>query len=127
LQTLDQAPVLVVAGPDAPAERTEALRAAGAEILVASGATPSDRIETAVRMLGRREVTSLFLEGGAGLASAFVEAGEVDECRAFVAPLLLAGAEGARRTGPIARREALASSTERVGDDTLITARFREW
>jgi diaminohydroxyphosphoribosylaminopyrimidine deaminase/5-amino-6-(5-phosphoribosylamino)uracil reductase len=151
LRTLDQAPVLVVAGPDAPAERTEALRLAGVEVLVASGATPVDRIETAVRMLGSREITSLFLEGGATLASAFVEVGQLDESRTFIAPVLLGQDGGARRPGPVAagdppplpavkassgpvpptappaRRAALSSTTERIGDDTLITARFREW
>ncbi len=128
MRTLDQAPVLVVAGPEAPPERIEALKAAGAEIFVASGETPADRIEVAVRMLGRKhEIASLFLEGGATLASAFVSAGEVDEARTFVAPLLLGGGEGAGHVAPVARREALASSVEKVGEDTLITARFREW
>ena len=36
--SLDEAPLLVVAGPDAPGARVDALRAAGAEVLVASRA-----------------------------------------------------------------------------------------
>ena len=104
LQTLDQAPVIVVAGPDADAER---LREAGAEIVVA------EDIAAALDELGRREIASLFLEGGATLAAAFAEADEIDEARVFVAPVLLAG--GRRRTaaGPPA--------------DTLIEIRFKEW
>jgi diaminohydroxyphosphoribosylaminopyrimidine deaminase / 5-amino-6-(5-phosphoribosylamino)uracil reductase len=136
LQTLDQAPVLVVVGPDAD---TDALHAAGAEILVATD------IEASLAELGRRGITRLFLEGGRTLASAFVAAGQVDECRTFIAPMLLGrqpnpapraggddredspGRESPRsETGP-ARLAALESSTEQVGEDTLITARFKEW
>ncbi|HET7120158.1 MAG TPA: bifunctional diaminohydroxyphosphoribosylaminopyrimidine deaminase/5-amino-6-(5-phosphoribosylamino)uracil reductase RibD [Solirubrobacterales bacterium] len=119
LETLDQAPVLVVAAPEAPADRLEALRGAGAEALVTTD------LESALHELGRREVTSLFLEGGRTLASAFVGAGQVDECRTFVAPMLLGGSEN--DADPTDRLLALDSQVERVGDDVLITARFREW
>jgi diaminohydroxyphosphoribosylaminopyrimidine deaminase/5-amino-6-(5-phosphoribosylamino)uracil reductase len=120
LRTLDQAPVLVVAAPDAPSERVSALEDAGAEVLVATG------IESALRDLGARQVTSLFLEGGRTLASSFLAAGQIDESRTFIAPMLLGVHEGARRVLP-ARESALESTAERIGDDTLIRARFKEW
>lgn len=133
LATLDASPVIVVAGLDAEPERLSALRDAGAEILVAGGATLADRIDSTVADLGRRDITSLFLEGGPTLAAAFSAAGQIDESRTFVAPVLLrdsttpsrAGGAAAAR-GP-ARHVALASRAERVGEDTLITARFKEW
>ena len=65
LRTLDQAPVLVVVSPEADPSRTAPLRDAGAEVLVADG------IEAALADLGRRNITSLFLEGGPTLAAAF--------------------------------------------------------
>ena len=65
--------------------------AAGAEIAIGSGDTRGDRIESALGDLGRREITSLLLEGGPTLAGAFAEAGEVDEVRVFVAPVLIGG------------------------------------
>jgi diaminohydroxyphosphoribosylaminopyrimidine deaminase / 5-amino-6-(5-phosphoribosylamino)uracil reductase len=139
MTTLDQAPVLVVTAHDAPGERRGALGHAGAETIAASD------IESALRTLGRREVTSLFLEGGKTLASSFVTSDQVDESRTFVAPMLLGrqpnstsraggddredspGRESPRsETGP-ARHPALWSSTETVGDDVLITARYKEW
>ncbi|HET6998797.1 MAG TPA: bifunctional diaminohydroxyphosphoribosylaminopyrimidine deaminase/5-amino-6-(5-phosphoribosylamino)uracil reductase RibD [Solirubrobacterales bacterium] len=146
LATLDQSPVLVVIAPDADPDRAAALREAGAEILVAAD------IESALRELGRREITSLFLEGGRTLASAFLAADQLDESRTFIAPVLLGGSDGdpraggavagvprgaedaehpstvgdAAATGP-ARHHALTSSTEQVGEDTLITARYKEW
>jgi diaminohydroxyphosphoribosylaminopyrimidine deaminase/5-amino-6-(5-phosphoribosylamino)uracil reductase len=152
LATLDQSPLLVITAPDADPTRVSALENAGAELLVATGATPADRITAALSNLGRRNVTSLFLEGGRTLASAFASAGQLDESRTFIAPVLLApsaadpraggagagvprGAEAAlppstvgdaAATGP-ARLSALESSTEPVGEDVLIKARFKEW
>ena len=151
LATLDRSPVLVVAGPDAEPARVGALRDAGAEILVADGATPADRISSALADLGRRDITSLFLEGGRTLASAFASADQLDESRTFIAPVLLgtdiaASRAGGAVGGPMpeealataghggspaatrpARRAALSSSVEQIGEDTLITARFKEW
>jgi diaminohydroxyphosphoribosylaminopyrimidine deaminase/5-amino-6-(5-phosphoribosylamino)uracil reductase len=137
LRTLDQSPVLVVTAPDADPARSAALRGAGAEILVAGGATRADRIHAALSDLGRREITSVFLEGGRTLASAFITADQLDESRTFIAPMLLGDQSPPSRaggavvgvstaTGP-ARLSALQSTTETVGEDTLITARFREW
>jgi diaminohydroxyphosphoribosylaminopyrimidine deaminase/5-amino-6-(5-phosphoribosylamino)uracil reductase len=145
LQTLDQAPVLVITASDADPARTDGLRAAGAEIVVASGDTPAERIKSALEYLGGREVTSLFLEGGRSLATAFAEAGQIDEARTFVAPVLLgevtraggAGAGGvedaparsappAPGSGP-ARLTPLSSTVEQIGADGLISARYEEY
>jgi diaminohydroxyphosphoribosylaminopyrimidine deaminase / 5-amino-6-(5-phosphoribosylamino)uracil reductase len=141
VQTLAQSPVLVVAGQDADSARTAALREAGADVLVA------DRIDSALTELGRRGITSLFLEGGRTLATAFLAADAIDESRTFVAPVLLgfpragggvggaspeeasatAGGGGSPApTGP-ARQAALSRAVEPIGDDILITARFKEW
>jgi diaminohydroxyphosphoribosylaminopyrimidine deaminase/5-amino-6-(5-phosphoribosylamino)uracil reductase len=119
LQTLDQSPALIITGPDAPSGRVSALKDAGVETLVATD------IESALRELGRRNVTSLFMEGGRTLASAFMSVGQIDESRTFIAPMLIGGSE---KGGVAAERHvALDSSVEQVGDDVLITARFREW
>ncbi len=127
LSTLDQSPVLVVTSADADASRVGALRAAGAETLVAGGATPADRISSALADLGRRDVTSLFLEGGQTLAASFLAAGQIDESRTFVAPVLLGGADDRVAAPGPARLSALTSSTERVGEDVLVGARYKEW
>jgi len=148
LATLDQSPVLVVVSPDADTTRTNALTNAGAEILMAGGSTPADRIAAALADLGRRGITSLLLEGGRILASSFASADQIDESRTFIAPMLLApsptdpragGAGGggvedtpARSappppvTGPT-RLSALDTRSEQVGEDVLITARYKEW
>ena len=119
IQTLDQAPVLIVTSPDAPQDRTSSLQNAGADII------PAADVESALRELGRREVTSLFLEGGRTLASAFLKSDQIDESRTFIAPVLLGGSNSSE--GAAHRSVALESSPEQVGDDVLITARFKEW
>ncbi len=96
-------------------------------MLVAGGSSSATRVEAALADLGRRGITSLFLEGGRTLASAFVAAEQVDRSHTFVAPMLLGSADiGSMAPGP-ARLTALESSSEQVGEDTLITARYREW
>ncbi|HYH61823.1 MAG TPA: bifunctional diaminohydroxyphosphoribosylaminopyrimidine deaminase/5-amino-6-(5-phosphoribosylamino)uracil reductase RibD [Solirubrobacterales bacterium] len=126
------APVLLISSPDAPPERVEPLRAAGVDVLVVDG-DPVARALAALTELGRRGITSLLVEGGAGLAGSFVDAGEVDELRLFIAPILLGGATARPLAGgegkpAIADAErALAVTHETVGDDLLITARMREW
>ena len=94
---------------------------------------------SALDELGRREITSLFLEGGRTLASAFLSADQIDESRTFIAPMLLgrqpnsgprAGGERSSRTRPAAgapagtgpARQTPCGRQPNVGDDTLITA-----
>jgi diaminohydroxyphosphoribosylaminopyrimidine deaminase/5-amino-6-(5-phosphoribosylamino)uracil reductase len=132
-RTVGDARLLVVTAPEADAERVRALQATGAEIVVAAGDSPADRVGAALTELGRRGIHSLMLEGGPKLAGAFLDAGEVDELRVFVAPIVVGGSEaravaeggGVARIADAAR--ALAVDVERIGDDVLIVARMREW
>lgn len=145
LQTLDASPVLAVVSQRADAQRMDALRDAGAEILVVND------IDAALSDLGRRGITSLFLEGGATIAAAFVAKGAIDESRTFIAPVLLGdppSRAGGTAAGPPhsggrgeavsehmgeGRRDrtraprALSRQIEEAGDDILIMARFKEW
>lgn len=130
VESVSEAPLSVVTAPDAPGDRVEALREAGAEVLTVPGERP-DRVRAALAELGRAETTALLLEGGPTLAAAFLEAGEVDELRVFVAPKVLGGGramlEGAGAASAAEAEPALATSWERIGDDMLARARLREW
>ena len=63
----------------------------------------------------------------------FLEAGEIDEVRMFVAPIVLGGreakaaveAEGVERIADAVR--AMHTDVERIDEDVLISARLREW
>jgi len=130
--TATEAPVLVIAGQDAPRSRVDGLTNAGVEVIICGG-EGSERLAAALSELGRREVTSVLLEGGPTLAGAFADAGEIDEVRLFVAPKLLGGVEarpllGGIGAGRLAEAQtALSMVAEPCGEDLLIRARLREW
>ena len=97
------------------------------------GRTPTERIHSALDELGRREIQDLFLEGGPTLAGALFDAGEIDEVRLFLAPVLVGAAQArAVLEGEGVARIAegvhpLSTSFEEVGEDLLVRARLREW
>lgn len=123
----------VVVSRAAPRTVVAALESAGADVLVAAGEHEPARVRNALDGLGAAGISSLLLEGGPHLAGAFLDAGEIDEVRLFLAPMLLGG-RGARDplegTGVDRISEALQALTlncERVERDLLISARIREW
>jgi diaminohydroxyphosphoribosylaminopyrimidine deaminase/5-amino-6-(5-phosphoribosylamino)uracil reductase len=126
-------PLTVVVGRAASRLKTDALEAAGAEVIVATGENEPARVRSALDQLGAADLTSMLLEGGPKLAGAFLDAGELDELRLFLAPVVLGGSnardplegEGVERISEATR--ALALDVERIGGDVLITARLREW
>jgi diaminohydroxyphosphoribosylaminopyrimidine deaminase/5-amino-6-(5-phosphoribosylamino)uracil reductase len=130
VRSTDQAPLLVIAAPEAPDERAGRLREAGAEVVVVGG-SPRDCVGSALAELARRDITSVMLEGGPTLAGSFFGAGEVDELRLFFAPRLLGGGrslvEGAGPERIADADRALSVDWERVGEDLLLRARLREW
>lgn len=129
--SLAEAPLYIVAETGADTER---LRAAGAEVIEVAGDRAA-RIGAALDELGDRGITALLLEGGAELAGAFFDAGELDELRLFIAPVLLGrgrpllagegAGEGAAAVADAQRP--LVADWERSGDDILVRARLREW
>jgi diaminohydroxyphosphoribosylaminopyrimidine deaminase/5-amino-6-(5-phosphoribosylamino)uracil reductase len=126
-------PLTVVVSRAAGRSATEALELSGADVLVATGENEPARVRSALDQLGSAGVTSILLEGGPKLAGAFLDAGEIDEVRLFLAPILLGGraardpleGEGVERISEALR--ALTLDCERVAEDLLISARLREW
>lgn len=86
---------LICVSAKAPEDRVRALRAAGAEILVCpdSGFSVDTHIDLAKLMpvLGKREITSILLEGGGTINAAALDAGIVDKVYVFVAPKIIGG------------------------------------
>jgi diaminohydroxyphosphoribosylaminopyrimidine deaminase / 5-amino-6-(5-phosphoribosylamino)uracil reductase len=126
-------PLTVVVSRAAARADTDALEAAGAQVLVATGENEPARVRSALEQLGTMGVASVLLEGGPHLAGAFLDAGEIDEVRLFLAPLLLGGSaardplEGMGVEQISEAMRALTCDCERIGDDLLISARLREW
>jgi diaminohydroxyphosphoribosylaminopyrimidine deaminase/5-amino-6-(5-phosphoribosylamino)uracil reductase len=126
-------PLTVVVSRAAPRLSTDALEAAGADVIVATGENEPARVRNALAQLGAEGFTSILLEGGPHLAGAFLDAGHVDEIRLFLAPVVVGGSTardplegaGVERIAEAAR--ALTLDCARVADDILISARMREW
>jgi diaminohydroxyphosphoribosylaminopyrimidine deaminase/5-amino-6-(5-phosphoribosylamino)uracil reductase len=128
-----EVPVTVVCSRAASRTSVQGLESAGVDVIVATGQNERARAESALDELGGREVQSLLLEGGPHLAGAFLEAGEIDEARMFLAPLMIGGREARTAVEGIGIEEiaaaprALHVEVERIEDDVLIVARFKEW
>ena len=128
-----EVPLTVVISRAAPRTAADALEMAGADVVVATGQNEPARVRSALAQLGDRGIASLLLEGGPRLAGAFLDAGEVDEARFFLAPILVGGraardpleGEGVERIADAVR--ALTLTCARSADDVLLTARLREW
>src|SRR5665213_126251 len=128
-----EVPLIVVVSRAAARTDIDALEGAGVEVIVATGEHEPARVRSALDQLGAREIASILLEGGPHLAGAFLDAGEIDEVRLFLAPMLLGGrsardpleGEGVERIAEAI--SALTLDCERVGEDLLISARLREW
>jgi len=126
-------PLTVVVSRAAPRSATDNLEVAGAEVIVAVGENEPMRVRSALDQLGAAGITSILLEGGPHLAGSFLDAGEVDELRLFIAPVVVGGSnardplegEGVEKIADATR--ALSMSVERIDEDVLISARLREW
>ncbi len=86
-----EAGCVVACGPKPPARRRAALERAGAEVLSLPAGPGGVDLAALLEELGSRGVTSLLLEGGAGLAWGFLRAGLIDEVYYFFAPKLIGG------------------------------------
>lgn len=133
LLAADEVPLTVVVSRAAARSDTDALEAAGAHVIVAAGENEPARVRNALDQIGAMGVTSMLLEGGPHLAGAFLDAGEIDEIRLFLAPVLLGGrtardpleGEGVERISEA--MHALTLDCERIDEDLMISARLREW
>ncbi|HEY1276349.1 MAG TPA: bifunctional diaminohydroxyphosphoribosylaminopyrimidine deaminase/5-amino-6-(5-phosphoribosylamino)uracil reductase RibD [Thermoleophilaceae bacterium] len=130
---VSEVPVTVVCSRAAARTSTQALESAGVDVIVSHGANEAARVASALDELGARDVQTLLLEGGPHLAGAFLEAGEIDEARIFVAPMVAGGRDARTAVDGIGVGEiagavhAVGVEVERLGDDVLISARLREW
>ena len=119
--------------PGRRARAVEALREAGAELIVCDGDPPA-RVAAALAELGRREITAVLLEGGPDPGRLVPRRRRGRRATAVHRP-----DRARRRRRQAAGRQAqgaaviadatpaLAMDTERSGDDLLVRARLREW
>lgn len=114
------------AGDAGFARRRRALERRGAKVVtVPADGEGRPRLRDTLRLLARREIQSLLVEGGARIHAAFIRARLVDRAAMFVAPRLVGGGVPVAAGVGSGIERALALSPlriTRIGDDILIEA-----
>jgi riboflavin biosynthesis pyrimidine reductase len=123
--------VILVARTDAPRERSERLRGAGAGILRVPGARDGEGVSLrpALKALAHEGVNHILIEGGGRLATSLLAERLVDRLVLFYAPIILGGERllvgnlGIPRLKQAPRVQEAA--WRRVGDDIWFTGTLK--
>lgn len=109
-----------------PAARAKALEKAGAEIAVLPSKGGVVSLAGLMDLLGKRQVTSVLIEGGATVLGSVLDEGLADKVYAFIAPIVIGGRDAPSAvggTGPARLMQALRLERTRVktiGGDVLM-------
>lgn len=91
------AATIIAVSTAAPQDKIDELRRAGAETLVVNEGNRVDLVKL-MKELARREITSILIEGGAGVHGSAFAAGIVDKVAWFIAPKIIGGRDA---PGPV--------------------------
>lgn len=125
LNSISDAPVIVIAG-ELAVSRLNSWQDRGATVATVPASDSGVDLKAALTKLGELGMTNVLVEGGGETLGGFLDAGEVDEVHAFVAPMIV-GSSTAR--GPFAGvgmerlSEALrvtGTAIEQLGEDVYI-------
>ncbi len=116
----------IFSGPDVQPERIRAYQEKNVTVLVARQEASRIRFRQVLEDLGRMELTSLLIEGGARVHASALRDGIVDRVIFFVAPKIIGGGESkecvanlrVRRLSEAVHLESI--QIERIGDDVMI-------
>jgi diaminohydroxyphosphoribosylaminopyrimidine deaminase/5-amino-6-(5-phosphoribosylamino)uracil reductase len=118
--------VLVAVGKSVETEKKESLIKAGAELLELPSEGGRVSLEELLRVLGKREITSILVEGGGILIGSLFDSGLVDKVTAFIAPIIIGGEEaktsvagmGIEKIADAIKLENM--SVEKIGEDLMV-------
>ncbi len=127
--TAREAPVVVftAAGHEA---KLAGWAADGAEVVALPAGDSGLSVDAVLAELGRRRMTHVLVEGGAGVHGAFLDARAVDELHVFVAPVLVGGTHATGVTGGLGVETMAAAlragefTAEMSGADVYLRGRF---
>lgn len=93
IRTISEAEVLVATTDRAPAERVDKLRKAGCRLLTVEG--KGNRVDLAelMKILGKEQLTNIYVDGGSTLNASLFEEGLVDKVMVFISPRIIGGAK----------------------------------
>ena len=118
---------LMALGASVPESRLEAYRKVGAEVVQIPGKDSRVGLQSLLKFLGERQVTSLLVEGGGTLLGSLFDEGLVDKVVAIIAPMIIGGSAAKTPVAGIGvEKIAQAPRLENVritqfGDDTVIS------
>ena len=86
-----EAGIIVAVTPEAPSKNVEVLEKAGAEVITVPAVYGKVCFKSLMEILGKREITSVLIEGGSEINASALAAGIVDKVMCFIAPRLIGG------------------------------------
>jgi diaminohydroxyphosphoribosylaminopyrimidine deaminase/5-amino-6-(5-phosphoribosylamino)uracil reductase len=119
-------PVLIFTGPAAPPKKRAALEKAGAEVVALPLRKEALDLDEALRLLGRRDITGVLIEGGGRMIRSAVCPPRFQRLVLMIAPLIVGGAEavsfnGGAEAAAIPRSLRLRRMTRfPIGPDTIV-------
>ena len=121
-------PTLTAVARNAPKERVEALRSAGAEVIV-TGSIGKVDLQSLLLSLHQRGIKRVMVEGGGNVNWSLLRYGLVDEVRVALAPMIVGGrdattlVEGEGVTKIADGMRLALQRIERYGEDIVLTYR----
>lgn len=125
------APTLIITTERSPRAWRDALARSGAEVLVLPESGGLVDLSAVLAELGRRQILSLLVEGGAVVHGAFFDRGLVDRVQAILAPLVIGGVDAPAAVGGVGpdrlaeARRLLRVVVEQHGDDIVVSGAVR--
>lgn len=123
---------LVAVAESLEAEKAKALKEVGSELIELPAEHGVIDLAELLRVLGKRQITSVLVEGGNGLFGSLFDYGLIDKVSAFISPVIIGGenaksAVGGRGVDKITDAFRLHNiKTEMFGDDILISGYLGE-
>lgn len=122
------APVVIAVGPEAPDDRLAALRAAGCDVWQGLENEPAQRLLGWLRKMAQSGMTNVLVEAGGNVLAVLQQLGQIDEIRAYLAPLVIGGAAAPTPVGGAGvglledAHQFRIESANRLGDDVEVIA-----
>jgi diaminohydroxyphosphoribosylaminopyrimidine deaminase/5-amino-6-(5-phosphoribosylamino)uracil reductase len=127
-QTAHQVPTIIATGSQADPKKLKDLQTAGCEIWQ-SEASPSQRLLELLRELGRRDMSNVLIEGGAGLLGSLFDLRQIDELHLFIGGKIFGGRDSLSPVGGVGVLKVFDSQTidlrnvSRIGNDVYMIGR----
>ncbi|MDD8021366.1 MAG: bifunctional diaminohydroxyphosphoribosylaminopyrimidine deaminase/5-amino-6-(5-phosphoribosylamino)uracil reductase RibD [Acidobacteriota bacterium] len=130
LKNLEEGKVLIFTSYKSSREKAKRLTEKGAEVICVPERKNRLSLRAILKELGRREIASVLVEGGAGVMTSFLEQKLPDKAFFFISPKLIGGAKAptmfeGQGAGRVSRATELKNiRTLRLKDDIIIEGYF---